>query len=337
MKPPSSSARRRDDRLFDGELRAVKPRPVFIIGLHRSGTTFLYRMLTDALPVASLTVYHVVHYDRLLVHHHEGTAAGAQQELDRLFHSWQMTTRRLDDVPLSHAMPEEYGWILRRRAGSFHLTAKTAPVLDEICRKLHFLTPSAGAVLLKNPWDTGRAGDLLARFPEARFIFLQRDPVEIVNSQFRVARQFAAQRNPFVELLFQGIPFGRAWLGMQRAFRSVAGEGRHGRIALRVILRSVARELARLEASWTVIPPDRRVALEYGELVRDTKRAFEKVAGTLGLAPRREAVAEEPQPRRPALFPEVAAAEPGFRGRLRERGIAQRTLEDIPAPGPDLK
>jgi len=321
---------RNDDSRFEADLREVRPWPVFIIGLHRSGTTFLYQVVTSVFPVASLTVYHVVHYDRILLHHHDGTAAAARGELDGLFRSWSMATRRMDDVALSQAMPEEYGWVLRRRGGAFHTNAKTAPLLDEICRKLVFLTPSAEAVLLKNPWDTGHVRDLLTFFPDARFIFLQRDPVAIVNSQLRVAKNFGESKNPFVDLLFRGIPLGRAWLRLQRAVRKTAGERLHGRIALGYILRNVTRELSRLETSWNMVPPRLRMALDYGGLVRDVDGALERVAAFLGLAPRCAPVREKPKPRDPTLFPEVTAAEAGFRRRLKEMGIGQRALDEIP-------
>jgi hypothetical protein len=321
--------RRCDDSLFEADLRKVTPRPVFIIGLHRSGTTFLYQALTNAFSVASLTVYHVLHYDQVLRRHHEGTAAAAGEELDGLFRSWHMATRRIDDVALSHAMLEEYGWVLRRRAGAFHASAKTAPLVDEICRKLHFLMPSAEAALLKNPWDTGHAGDLLAYFPDARFVFIQRDPVAIVNSQFRFAKNSGLHKDPYLNLLLSGIPLGRTWMRLQRVVRKTAGEHRHSRIALGYILRDVTRELNRLEASWKAVPPPRRVALDYSGLVHDPDGALERVARAFSLASRRDPVRVEPHPRDPTLLPEVAAAEAGFRRRLRERGIAQRPLDEI--------
>lgn len=331
------SVSRRDDSLFEMDLHEVTPRPVFIIGLARSGTTFLYQMLTGVFPVASLTVYNVVKYDRILLHHHEGTGAAAGRELDAMFRSWHMATRLIDDIALSHDMLEEYGWVLRRRAGAFHTNAKSAPLLDEICRKLQFIMPSAEAVLQKNPWDTGHAGDILAYFPDARFIFLQRDSVAIVNSQFRIAKYFGENKDPFVNMLFSGIPLGRTWMWLQRALRKVAGEHWHGRIALRYILRDVTRELDRLETSWDTVPPCQRMALDYGGLVSDPDGALERVAAFLGLAPRCDPVYEKPNPRDPILLPEVAAAEAGFRRRLRERGIAQRPLDEIRTPSPRIQ
>jgi hypothetical protein len=313
-----------NDSFFETELRGIAPRPIFIIGLHRSGTTFLYQTLAGVFPVASLTVYHVVDYDRLLLHHHDGTAEAAGRELDRIFRSWGMATRRIDDVALSHAMPEEYGWILRRRGGSFHTNPRTAPLVDEICRKLRYVTPAAEAVLLKNPWDTGHVKDLLARFADARFIFLRRDPVAIVNSQFRIAKYFGGTKDPFVNMLFSGIPSGRIWMWLQRSVRRAAGERRHGWIALRFILRDVACELGRFEASWSVVPSPRRLALDYEELVSRPDEVLERVSAFLGLAVRRNPVRSAPRPRDSTLLPEVAAVEAAFRRRLRERAAEPR-------------
>jgi hypothetical protein len=321
--------RGRDDRLFARDLLDVKARPVFIIGLHRSGTTFLYQTLAGAFPVASFTAYHVMNYDRILLQHHDGTAAVARRELDEIFQTWHMATRRIDGITLSHAMVEEYGWVLRRRAGAFHAHAKTVPLLGEICRKLQFLTPAAEAVLLKNPWDTGHVDDLLDYFPDARFIFLQRDPVAIVNSQFRIAKYFGRNKDPYVNLLFSGIPLGRTWMWLQRAVRKAAGERRHGRMVLRYILSGVTRELGRIEESWDRVPPPRRTALDYDGLVSGPDEALRKVSAFLGLVPRSDHASEKPNPRNPALLPEVAAAEAVFRRRLRGLGIAQRRFYEI--------
>lgn len=305
-------------------LRQVSPRPVFIIGLHRSGTTFLYQLLSHALNVAILTIYHVVHYDRILRHRQEGTEASAKGEIDQLFQNWHMESRLGDNISLSQAMPEEYGWLLRRWAGAFCTNARTAPLLDEICRKLQFLMPSAEAVLLKNPWDAGHVGDVLNRFPDARFIFLQRTPVAIVNSQFRIAQYFSKHKDPFIHLLFNGIPLGRAWLWTQRAVRKVVGEKWHGRIALGYIKRDVVRELKRLETSWKLCPPDQKIALDYNGLIDNPQEALQKVSGFLGISPRPEFAPAKSNPRIPALLPEVERVEADFCRLLASRRIAQQ-------------
>ena len=307
--------------LAHADLGQVTAKPVFILGLHRSGTTFLYQMLAGSFDVAILTALRVVDYERILALHREGKTAAAERRLDDLFQSWHMTTRRIDEVALSHATPEEYGWILRRRKGAFHVNGKTAPVLDEICRKLQYLTPSAGAVLLKNPWDAGHGQDLLANLPDSRFIFMRRDAVAIVNSQFRIAKLHGGETDPYLDLLLEGIPLGRAWVRLQRVLNMVLGASLFGRLALGHILREVARELGRLEVSWKALPPDRRLALEYENVLRDPDGAVEKVADFLGLPLRPEAARTEPRPRDRSLLPEVAAVETEFRKGLDRRGI----------------
>lgn len=311
---------------LDEDLRAVHPRPVFIIGLHRSGTTFLYRTLAGAFPVAALTAYHVIHYDRILTQHRRGTAEAAKRELDSLFRGWGMATRRIDDVPLSHALLEEYGWVLGRRTGSFHASRRTAPLIDEINRKLQFLEPRSEAVVQKNPWDTGHVGSLLAAFPEARFVFIERDPMAIVNSQFRIAKYSRDKRDPYLDLLLEGIPLGRAWMSFQRGLRRTAGERLFVRIALRHITADVERELARLEASWSAVPPRLRLAVDYTGLVGDPDGTLSKAQSFLGLPLRPDAMRIMPEPRDATLLPEVAAIEARFRGRLKDKGIAQRPL-----------
>ncbi|MCJ7580047.1 MAG: sulfotransferase [Candidatus Aminicenantes bacterium] len=322
------SVNRRNDSLFEAALQEITPLPVFIIGLHRSGTTFLYQTLTDVFPITSLTVYHVLNYDRILLYNQEKTDFLVRKELDEMFRSWNMDTRLIDNIALSHAMPEEYGWLLRSRAGSFHTNARTAPLLDKICRKLQFTTPSAAAVLQKNPFDTGYVHELLRYFPDARFIFLQRDPVAIVNSQFRVAMYFGENKNLFINLLFKDIPLGRAWMWLQRAMRKAAGEFLYGRIALCYILNDVTKELGRLDKSWNSVLPRQRMSLHYSELVSDLDGALKKVSTFLRLAPRNDYVHERPNPSDPTLFPEVAAAEASFCRRLKDKGIAQRLFSE---------
>jgi hypothetical protein len=318
--------RTQDDACLRTDLGAVRPRPVFIIGLHRSGTTFLYRTLAGALPVASLTAYHVIHYDSILTQHHDGTAEAARRRLDGLFRSWGMATRRIDDVPLSHALLEEYGWVLRRRTGSFHASRRTAPLIDEINRTLQFLEPRSEAVVQKNPWDTGHVRSLLACFPEARFVFIERDPMAIVNSQFRIAKYSREERDPYLNLLLEGIPFGRAWMSLQRGARRAAGERLFVRIALRYITANVELELARLETSWAAVPPRLRLAVDYAGLVGDPEETLSRTQAFLALTLRSDAVRIRPEPRDATLLPEVAAIEARFRGRLKNKGIAQRPL-----------
>lgn len=298
--------------------------PVFILGLHRSGTTYLNQVLAEALPLTGLTAYHVLRFDRLLAWRREGREEEERRALEAMFRGWGMDTRRIDDVRLGPDMPEEYGWILRRRGGSFRTGARTGPVLAEVVRTLSRLGPPDQAVLLKNPWDSGRAGEILSVIPRARFIFLRRDPPAVAASQWRVARYFGRCRDRYAEELFRGIPFGRSWLRIQRGIRAAAGERLHGAVALARILRDIPRQMAGLEASWAALPEDRRLSVEYEELAGDPSAVIRRAAEFLGLDPRTAAPRTPPRRRGLPPPPEIRRVEARLLRRLRRAGLGLR-------------
>jgi hypothetical protein len=60
----ATAALRQDlDRPLLATLPPSKP-PIFVLGLHRSGTTFLYQLLADSFPFAVTTLYDITHYRR---------------------------------------------------------------------------------------------------------------------------------------------------------------------------------------------------------------------------------------------------------------------------------
>ena len=317
------------DSTFKQYLDKIKPQPIFIIGLHRSGTTYLYRAIVDNFHIAYLTVYHVFYYDNILYYHYNKTDTSFKQGLERVFQNWDMTTRGIDNVPLSHSLPEEYGWLLKSRLGIWNTNHKNAPLVDDICRKLHVLMPTATNVMLKNPFDTGHVGQLHEKFPDAKFIFLTRNPLAIVNSQFRVARYLGENKNPFINKLFSQIPLGGVWLWIQRAVRKSAGQFIHSRLALNYIIRSVIRELVLFETSWALVPAQLRLAIEYEEMVNNHEVILKQVSSFLGYSRTGVAIQNNTNVRQLEFFPEVAAIKNRFYRVLRERGIAHNNFTKI--------
>ncbi len=321
--------RHKDDRYLIDEISGNNMQPIFIIGLHRSGTTFLYETLNKVFPVASLTVYHIVHYHQIMQQHQQRTAGAAKAELDAQFQKWGMDTRKTDNIALSHATMEEYGWLLRRHSSALFTNEKTAPLLEEICKKLLATTPSAQAVLLKNPWDTGHVADILRQFPKARFIFLQRDPVAILNSQFRNAVHFGAKKDLFLNLLLEGFTLGKIVMFFQRSLRTLAGARFYNRVMLRHLLKDVTRELGRLESSWKAAPHNQRLLVNYDQLVRDPLSNLERIADFLALDPTSDLQSIKANPRDPKYLPDIAAVQAAFRQSLKEKGIAQKPLDEM--------
>jgi hypothetical protein len=72
--------------------------PVFILGLHRSGTTLLYSLLAQAADFNTVTAYHLAHYDELLHNSAHGLQDAAREALTRSFAADGLADRGIDRV-----------------------------------------------------------------------------------------------------------------------------------------------------------------------------------------------------------------------------------------------
>ncbi len=317
-----------EDRPYLPLLAGVPARPHFIMGLHRSGTTFLYEALTEVLPLAALTAYHVLCYPRLLSRHQASTLHQDQAAFDAHLAALGLTDRQIDAIALSHATVEEYGWLLQKFAGSVHLTPKTQPVFDALCRKLLLLQPGSEAALLKNPWDTAHAARVHALYPRAKFVFIARHPLPILQSQLKNALLFGGSEADYLQMLLAGFPLGQAVIGAQRRLFRWAGEERYGRVMIRILMRDIRRELARYRDAWAALPADAKLEVTYPQLTERPVETLGRVAEFLGLAPRRPLESVAPRPRGGRLHPEVERVAERFLADLSRRGLLREHLAE---------
>jgi hypothetical protein len=317
-----------EDEALLHRLEGVEPKPVFVMGLHRSGTTFLYETLAKVFPLAALTAHHIFYYPRLLAREAAGTTSDDQRALDAHFASLGIEGRQVDAIELSHATAEEYGWLLKRYGASPRLEARTAALYAEMCRKLRVLSPGAQGVLGKNPWDTGFAARLRELFPDARFVWIRRHPLRILQSQFRNALIFGAGPAPYLEMLMEGFPAARRVIGAQRGLYKLAGERRYGRIMLRVVMGDIARQLAAYQRSIEALPDDARCEISYGQLLREPSLTLASIGQFLDLEPTTSLDGVAPKPRHLELHPEVERVRERFEARLRKQGLWERFAGD---------
>ncbi len=189
------------DESFLSNLKDVQYRPVFIVGDHRSGTTILYKLLALTECFNILTVYHVLCYDELLANHTRGTTDEAQQKLNDLFDSLNLSTRIIDNMEVNADLPEEYCMVLHPRSKRVQLTRKNAELFDELCKKIQYISDSSRLLLLKNPWDLNNFITIKELVPNAKLVFIHRHPVHILNSQLRAMHQNWTEGNPYVQQL----------------------------------------------------------------------------------------------------------------------------------------
>jgi Sulfotransferase family len=186
------------DRAHLGRLDNVRFRPVFIMGSARSGTSILYRLLAMTGRFNYVTAYHLIEHDTLLAHHVDGATEAAKERLAGRFRDLGITGTRFDWVEVSPDFPEEYGFRLGPRQ---QLNPRTLPRFLELCRKVQVVSGADRPLLLKNPWDSRRFLYIKAVLPDSRFIFIHRNPADVVASLLDGMRSLLRARNAYHALL----------------------------------------------------------------------------------------------------------------------------------------
>jgi hypothetical protein len=298
-----------------GQLDGLPFRPIFIMGMHRSGTTYLYESLARVLPVAALTLYQTLFFDELLYRRANGFEEAGQAAVDDYLRAAGMMTRQFDDVPVSHRALDEYCFMLRRRSGTAHVEQKSATTFAELCRKLSFMG-GVQDVLLKNPWDVALAVPIYRLFPNARFVFIKRDLLRVLDSQARMLCHILERDMALMSLVLRQIPRDRLVIQLMSKLYKVLGAHRFRLLFLPLAEREMHRLARALEQSLRELPGDCFCQLEYEQLVADPTSNLERVARFLDVTPVRPVASIGSQPRSLSLLPEVEARASRFLARL---------------------
>ena len=203
------------DQSYLSLLEDILFKPIFILGSARSGTTILYKLLANTNCFNYINAYHIVNYDRILFDQVNDSQAKSHQTLNELYGRMGVKDRLFDRVSVDSNMPKEYRSIWQNRenlspfqviqevlsnclltgrglgrsvCSAYQLDPENVELFLEACKKTQFLGSPTKQLLLKNPWDFSNFIYLKKIFPEAKFIFIHRHPLDILNSQLRVAQ-----------------------------------------------------------------------------------------------------------------------------------------------------
>lgn len=251
--------------------RRVVPDPVFILGVHRSGTTHLHNLLALDPRLIAPRNYQALNPMGAWV------CGWPTTVLLALFFPW----RRPMDAMAAHVLStneEEFaianqcrlspywGWVFAKQGARYdrYLFAEGfSPREKAVWRRanLRFLRKlvfwSGRRPVLKNPCNTGRLSMVLEMFPDARIIHLHRHPCDVYRSNLHLAREG--------QVLFQ----------LQHPTDGGSYEERFLDNYLKMEL-VYAREAAELSR-------DRVVEVRFEELVRDPVGQVRQIYRQLGL------------------------------------------------------
>jgi hypothetical protein len=286
--------------------------PVFICGVHRSGTTWLQQIIADTGRFDYVSAYHVIRYDDLPNQPSgEFRDAPAYRELATTFHTLGVNTRELDDVEVTPDLPEEYGFILHNAGLGKKLTRKNLPTFFEICRRIR-QGDDDRRIVLKNPWDAANFLFIKDAIPSARFVFIHRDPRRVIHSCLKSARMLVASRNAYGALLsreyqwlFSGSVVARACLQLHRL-----GLSRFLELGIRYVTAEVAAANLYFVRNVAKLPPESYISVKYEDLCDRPGEMLGRVLEFVGVDPSLASSLRTPaKPRSHDVLPEVKSFE----------------------------
>ncbi len=299
------------DEPYLSRIAEINFRPIFILGLHRSGTTLLYELLSMSGSFNILTAYHVLYYDELLTIHLEGTADQTRQELNEWFASLNLRTRLIDNVKMNADMPEEYGMILHAKNGKMAITERNFPLFDQLCRKIQFISDPSRILLLKNPWDFDRFLMVKKRIPEAKFLFIHRNPMHVLNSQVKALQKNWSVTNPYISRLSKAYARIHNTPLLMVFFRLAMDPSSNLHQLVRHFLtRNIVKSMTYYIRNIKSLSKSEYVSLRYEDLCDDPIGHIRRIFNLAGVEPRVAVRFEDHINRRPLrLLPKLEHAE----------------------------
>ncbi len=252
----------------------LKNPPIFVLGHWRSGTTHLHNLLCQDPQFGYFTTYHSV-FPELLLH-------PINRFIFRNIASRVMPSRRAgDNVVLKADYPQEeefalgnvypssfyYFWFFPKETLSLfdqHILYKNfspqqindwqQSYLRQIKKAL--LNTQKETFISKNPPNTGRVPQLLSLFPNARFVYIHRNPYHV----FLSTRRFFSQMMPYLQ------------------YHDISPEQRDKQILL--IYNKI---MHKYEQDKQLIPPNQLVEVRFEQLEKEPLPILQNIYKTLNL------------------------------------------------------
>ena len=191
------------DQQYLEKLENIDFQPVFILGLHRSGTSILYKMLTSTGCFNPVTAYHLIKYNQLVYNHINKREESSKKELTESFKEKGLEDRGIDRLQVTADFAEEHGFLLGQKTFQMYINSKNLSLFTELCKKIQFISGNDKPILLKNPYDFPNFIYIKKAFPNAKFVFIHRHPFKTLSSTIKAIRLLLKNKNPYTTQLFR--------------------------------------------------------------------------------------------------------------------------------------
>ncbi len=271
------------DQKYLKKIENVKYEPIFILGLPRSGTSILYKILYETGCFNAVTAYHIIRYDEILSNHIKGLENKAKDGLNHEFMEVGLTDRGIDRLSITADFPEEYGFVLGDRVQNFYIKPKNVHKFKEMAKKVQYISKENKPLLLKNPFDFQSVGYIKEQIPNSKFVFISREPIEILDSTHRAIRYLMVNKQPyslFINKHYQNLysnPF-RLWL-IRFLYR------RFPTLPLYSVTRIWSKLTTRFIEQIKTVPKEDYMCVKYEELCEDPQGVIEGILEFLDTEP----------------------------------------------------
>lgn len=263
------------DSQYLDKLEGITFQPVFILGLNRSGTSILYKMLSATQYFNSVTIYHIIKYNQLIYNKINKKEEGAKRELTSFFQKQGQIDRVIDQLELTADFVDEYGFLLGNRIFMRKISPKNLPTFIEIAKKIQFISDKDKLLLLKNPLDFQNFIYIKKVFPDAKFVFIHRDPIKVISSLVKALQILFENKKPLPEHIFRN--YNKAFENplLLRTIRFCLSDVVPiGKIAISLyITKSIKYYLKNIES----LPKDDYICVLYKDLCENPQKNLESI------------------------------------------------------------
>lgn len=191
------------DQKYLNKIKDISFKPIFIIGQHRSGTSILYKILDKTNQFNTVKLYHILEYKKLLHNHIKKQEKQSIKKINQKINKKNIKNRGSDNISISAESTVEYVFVYSEQVFPWYLTPKTLPYLENLCKKIKYISKNEKPILLKNPFDILTFLFIKKVYPNSKFIFIHRNPIDILNSLIKMIEKAFTEKNEYFNLMYK--------------------------------------------------------------------------------------------------------------------------------------